>query len=220
MENKTQSMIKFSICIFCAFVIISCENKKQNKNNLLTLESSINDYTFSKLEGLESEYIDTVQIKSSSMKHEDSLPSPSLKLAECNEATNLWFGSFQSLKPKQKKEIYAFERCINGSDSYELIWVLDRPYEERKNIGVDEITTLFDTSKRVDSFTVKDFKSYIFVLPLQEISDPLFDDPYIFPSKVKAYINNGEGDFEMLEIKEIYRWEDYVQFQYKCIFSY
>ncbi len=143
--------------------------------------------------------------------------SPKMINTSCNVPPYRWYGTLQALNESQQKEIYIFERCINNGDSFETILVSNFPSYINSSDKVDYLKEKFNNSQR-DGASVKGFTSFIFKLPLNELNDPLLDDPYKFPCNVTAYFSQTENNnFFMIESILINSWEEYQQFQFECI---
>jgi|GEM_PF-2023651 len=136
---------------------------------------------------------------------------------KCDEELRIWIGSLQSLESNQKKEKYVFGQCISGKDAgFDVIWAMNEPYEQRTE-NENNLESKFETNYN-NNVIVEGFNTFLFKLFLQKVKDPLLDDPYNFPVTVSVFRNSGDsfirkGDFV------VNTWEEYVQLQYKFIFS-
>ncbi len=132
-----------------------------------------------------------------------------------NKTLHIYLGSLQSLNENQKKEIYKFGQHIDGINSFDVIWVLNKPYIERQL--EPNLQDGYDNSEA--SFVNEKFASFIFQLPLKNIEDILLDDPYQFPCNVDVFLLNKKRELINLGNFEVKTWEDYIQLQYKVIFK-
>jgi len=147
-----------------------------------------------------------------SVKSENSMDNLLIDLS-CDKSLSLYIGGLQGLNEIQYSEIYKFGQCNNGQSSFDIIWVLDKPYEQRSKIDA----SFYD--KIPDSMMLKDFVTYLFKLPLKQVSDPLLDDPYVFPSTVEVFALHSETNITSLGTYRIKSSKEYVQLQYKSIFK-
>lgn len=131
----------------------------------------------------------------------------------CNSNMMIYNGALQSLKKQQHSEIYRFCKCFDSTNTFELINVIDEPYEKRAKIS--DVYNAFRSFP--DSVVLNGFVTYAFSLPLSPAPDP-GDDPYNFPCKVDVYVLKPDKVLKHLGNYYIKKWEDYVQLQYKTIF--
>src|SRR5690554_4264065 len=131
----------------------------------------------------------------------------------CRKFFRISEGALQSLHKGQHSELYRFGQCNEGKESFEVIWVLDKPYEQRTNIiDVDFYNNVSD------SIVIANFITYLFKLPLNEVTDPLLDDPYTFPADVEVFALRNNKKSEYIGKYHINSWDNYIQLQYKTIF--
>ena len=195
LKNKKEMVVKNKhktfVLLFCTTIFLSCANRGERD------EEKINFAV-----GLPTEKASMLKMDLNEVS-KDSFPV-------CVNEMTIHIGTLQGLKPQQKSELYKFGQCIDGTNSFDVIWVIN---DELKKKGESEESVY---EKLPDSMIIDGVDSYVFKLPLKKIKDPLLDDPYDFPSEVivTKYSINSTSLIGRFKIKN---WEEYVQLQYNCV---
>lgn len=156
--------------------------------------------------------VDGQMIDGGRVQSEESVTSPS-----CSSELLISIGALQRADPRHQ-DLYVFGRCepVNGL-GLDVIWV--PASDDHRALTSDELIAMHRNSKclsKTTNLTRSGFKAAVFELPLQEVKDPLLDDPYKFPCLVAAYVTDGE-DLKFLSKTRVGSWESYVELQASVI---
>lgn len=135
----------------------------------------------------------------------------------CASELMISIGALQRADPRHQ-DLYVFGRCepVNGL-GLDIIWV--PVSNNHKALTPDELIAMHRDSKclsKATNLTRSGFKTAVFELPLQQVKDPLLDDPYKFPCLVVAYVTDGD-DLKLVSKTRVGSWESYVELQASVI---
>lgn len=136
----------------------------------------------------------------------------------CKVFLRISYGRIQN--PNESFGICRMGQCISDENSFDIIWLLNKPTEERSKTDSDELKDLYETYLKDEQYHDL-FKVFYFKMPMKKVHDPLLDDPYYFPVYVEVYIQENYSSKPLfLKKQKLSNWNEYVKLQIEVLGQY